>query len=193
MNGQYFSNAGVFLASTLFGLYILAVMLRFLLQTVRADFYNPLVQVLVKITDPLLVPLRRLIPGMFGLDMAAVALLLVLQAVELMLIAFLLGGSLPPATLLIGSIAKLLGLIVTIYFWIILIQVVLSWVAPTTYNPAVAAINSLTEPLLRPVRRALPDLGGMDLSPLLVVVALQLVKMLVVWPLRDLSGLPTGF
>ena len=84
MNGQYFSNAGVFLASTLFGLYILAVMLRFLLQTVRADFYNPLVQVLVKITDPLLVPLRRLIPGMFGLDMAAVALLLVLQGVELM-------------------------------------------------------------------------------------------------------------
>jgi YggT family protein len=193
VNGQYFNNAGVFLVSTLFGLYILAVMLRFLLQTVRADFYNPLVQVLVKITNPLLVPLRRLIPGMFGLDMAAVALLLVLQGVELMLVAFLLGGSLPPATLLIGSIAKLLGLAVTIYFWIILIQVVLSWVAPTTYNPAVAAIGSLTEPLLRPIRRALPDLGGLDLSPLLVVVGLQLLKMLVVWPLRDHAGLPAGF
>ncbi len=193
MNGQYFNNAGVFLVSTLFGLYILAVMLRFLLQTVRADFYNPLVQVLVKITNPLLVPLRRLIPGMFGLDMAAVTLLLVLQGVELMLVAFLLGGSLPPATLLIGSVAKLLGLVVTIYFWIILIQVVLSWVAPTTYNPAVAAIGSLTEPLLRPIRRALPDLGGLDLSPLLVVVGLQLLKMLVVWPLRDLAGLPAGF
>ena len=193
MNGQYFNNAGVFLVSTLFGLYILAVMLRFLLQTVRADFYNPLVQVLVKITNPLLVPLRRLIPGMFGLDMAAVVLLLVLQAAELMIVAFLLGGNLPPVTLLIGSIAKLLGLVVTIYFWIILIQVVLSWVAPTTYNPAVAAIGSLTEPLLRPIRRALPDLGGLDLSPLLAVVGLQLLKMLVVWPLRDLAGLPAGF
>jgi len=193
VNGQYLNNAGVFLVSTLFGLYILAVMLRFLLQSVRADFYNPLVQVLVRITNPLLVPLRRLIPGMFGLDMAAVALLLVLQVVELMVIAGLLGGSLPLSTLLIGSVAKLLGLVVTIYFWMILIQVVLSWVAPTTYNPAVAAINSLTEPLLRPVRRALPDLGGLDLSPLLVVVALQLVKMLAIWPLRDLAGLPAGF
>jgi YggT family protein len=193
MNGQYFSNAGVFLVSTLFGLYILAVMLRFLLQTVRADFYNPLVQVLVKITNPPLTPLRRLIPGMYGLDLAAVALMLALQVVELMLVAALLGGNLPPLTLLLGAVAKLLSLAVGIYFWIILIQVVLSWVAPTTYNPAVATISSLTEPVLRPVRRALPDLGGLDLSPLVVIVGLQLVRMLIVWPLRDLAGLPAGF
>lgn len=193
MNGPYASNAAIFLVQTAFGLYILAVMLRFLLQWVRADFYNPLVQVLVRITNPVLVHLRRLVPGLYGIDLAAVVLMLVLQGLELYLIANLLGGNMPVASLVLGSVAKLLGLVINIYFWTILIQVILSWVNPQAYNPAVALIHSLTEPVLRPARRMMPDLGGLDLSPLLVIVLLQLVKMLLIAPLRDTAGLPPGF
>ena len=193
MNGGYIGNAGLFLVQTGFGLYILAIMLRFLLQWVRADFYNQIVQILVKITNPLLVPLRRLGPGLYGIDLAAVVLMLALQMLELFLMAYLLGGSLPPATLLLGTIAKLLGLLVGVYFWMILIQVILSWVNPQTYNPAIGLVHSLTEPVLKPVRRLMPDLGGLDLSPLLVVVGLQMLRLLVITPLRDLAGLPPGF
>jgi len=193
VNGGYVGNAGQFLIQTLFGLYILAVMLRFLLQWVRADFYNPLVQVLVKITNPVLIPLRRIVPGLYGMDLAAVVLMLVLQAIELYLLATALGGSLPAATLILGSIAKILGLLLGVYFWLILIQVILSWVSPQTYNPAITLIYTLTEPVLGPARRIMPDLGGLDLSPLVVIVVLQLVRMLVIAPIRDLAGLPAGF
>jgi YggT family protein len=193
MNGSYVNNAAVFLVQTAFALYILAVMLRFLLQWVRADFYNPLVQVLVRITNPVLIHLRRLIPGLYGIDLAAVALMFLLQALELYLLAQLMGGSLPPATLVLGTVAKLLGLVVNVFFWTILIQVILSWVNPQGYNPAITVIHSLTEPLLRPARRLLPDFGGLDLSPLVVVVALQLVRMVVIDPLRHTAGLPPGF
>jgi YggT family protein len=193
VNGGYVGNAGLFLIQTLFGIYILAVMLRFLLQWVRADFYNPLVQVLVKITNPVLIPLRRIVPGLFGMDLAAVVLMLVLQALELYLVAAILGGSLAATTLILGSIAKILGLLLGVYFWLILIQVILSWVSPQTYNPAITLIYALTEPVLRPARRIMPDLGGLDLSPLVVIVVLQLMRMLVIAPIRDLAGLPAGF
>jgi len=193
VNGGYVGNAGLFLIQTLFGIYILAVMLRFLLQWVRADFYNPLVQVLVKITNPVLIPLRRIIPGLFGMDLAAVVLMLVLQGLELYLVATILGGSLAATTLILGSIAKILGLLLGVYFWLILIQVILSWVSPQTYNPAITLIYTLTEPVLRPARRIMPDLGGLDLSPLVVIVVLQLMRMLVIAPIRDLAGLPAGF
>ena len=193
MNGGYVGNAGLFLTQTLFGLYILAVMIRFLLQWVRADFYNPMVQLLVKITNPPLAPLRRLIPGLYGMDLAAVVLMLLLQALELFLVAWILGGTLPLITLILGSLAKILGLLIGVYFWLILIQVILSWVSPQTYNPAISLIYSLTEPVLKPARRLIPDLGGLDLSPLVAIVVLQLTRMLVVAPLRDLAGLPAGF
>ena len=193
MNGGYVGNAGLFLIQTVFGLYILAVMLRFLLQWVRADFYNQMVPVLVKITNPLLTPLRRLVPGLLGIDLAAVVLMLLLQALELYLVGWTLGATLPLTTLVLGSVAKILGLLIGVYFWVILIQVILSWVNPQSYNPAISLIYSLTEPVLRPARRLLPDLGGLDLSPLVVIVLLQLARMLVVAPLRDLAGLPAGF
>ncbi len=193
MSGSYVNNAVVFLVQTAFALYILAVMLRFLLQWVRADFYNPVVQVLVRITNPILIHLRRLIPGLYGIDLAAIVFMFVLQVAELYILAQLLGGSLPPAALTLGAVAKLLGLLVNVYFWTILIQVILSWVNPQAYNPALAVIHSLTEPVLKPARRLLPDLGGLDLSPLIVVVVLQLVRMLVIAPLYHMAGLPPGF
>lgn len=183
----YFGNAATFLIQVLFGFYILAVMLRFLLQWVRADFYNPLVQFLVKLTNPPLVPLRRLIPGILGLDMAAVVLMVGLQVIELLLVFAVSGYTANIQGLLVLSAAELLTLLINIYFWAVIIQAILSWINPDTYHPAIILLHQLTEPILRPARNILPPISGLDLSPLLVLIALQLANILLVSPIRDMG------
>ena len=193
MGGSYTGTAGIFLIQTLFGLYTGAVMLRFLLALVRADFYNPVSQFLVKVTNPPLLPLRRAIPGMLGIDMAAVVLMIVLEATKLLLIAAIQGYGIAPLGLLVLTVAELLSLLINIYFFTILIQVVLSWVSPGNYNPAVALLYSLNEPLLGRARRILPPISGFDLSPILVLIGMQLLEILLVAPIRDLGrGLIAG-
>jgi len=186
-SAPYLSNAGVFLIQTLFGFYILTVMLRFLLQWVRADFYNPLVQFLVKLTNPPLLPLRRVIPTLRGLDLAALVLMAALQVVELLLIFGLLGNSPDWAALLVLAVAELLSLLINIYFWAVLIRVILSWVNPNPRHPALSLLRQLTEPVLAPAQRLLPPVAGLDLSPILALVALQLLNLLLIAPLRDLG------
>lgn len=183
----YLSNAGVFLIQTLFGFYILTVMLRFLLQWVRADFYNPLVQFLVKLTNPPLLPLRRVIPTLMGLDLAAIVLMLALQVVELLLIFGLLGAGFNGAALLVLAVTELLSLLINVYFWAILIRVILSWVNPDPRHPALSLLRQLTEPVMAPAQRLLPPIAGLDLSPILVLVGLQLLNLLLIAPLRDLG------
>ena len=181
-------TATVFLIQTLFGFYILAVMLRFLLQCVRADFYNPLVQFLVRITNPPLLPLRRIVPGYRGLDLASVILTFVLQGVEVLLVTLLLGRPAGVGGLLLLTVAELLKLLINIYLWGVIIQAVLSWINPDPYHPAARVLAQLTAPVLRPARRILPPISGVDLSPMLVVVALIFISLL----LQDLLGLWTG-
>jgi YggT family protein len=185
------SEAGIFLVNTLFGLYILAVMLRFLLQWVRADFYNPVSQWLIKLTNPPLLPLRRLIPGWGGVDLAAVVLLVVLQAIALLIVATLGGFQLSLGSLLVLSVAKLLSLLLNIFLVTILIVVILSWVSPGTYHPVTALLSQLTEPVLRPARRLIPPIAGLDLSPLAVLVGIQLLQIVLVKPLLS-WGLAVG-
>lgn len=187
MGGSYAGNAVVFLVQTLFGLYIGAVMIRFLLGLARADFYNPISQFLVKITNPPIVPLRRIIPSVIGIDLASVLLMLALQAVEYMLITAIRGFGIHPLSLLILSIGGLLSLLLQIYFFTILIQVILSWVAPGGYNPAISLLYSINEPLLSRARRILPPIHGFDLSPILVMIVLQLITILVIAPINDLG------
>jgi len=184
---SYLTNPIEFVISTLFHLYITVVMVRFLLQWVRADFYNPVSQFVVKVTNPLLKPLRRIIPGWGGLDIAAIVLMVLLQMLSLLLVLLLRGGGLPISTLLIGSVAELVSLAFNVYIFAIIIQAVLSWVNPGHYNPVSAILYSLTDPLLRPARRLLPPISGIDLSPLLVILALQVLKMLVIPPLMFLA------
>jgi len=181
-------TATLFLIQTVFGFYILAVMLRFLLQCVRADFYNPLVQFLVRITNPPLLPLRRIVPGYRGLDLASVVLAFALQAIEVVLIALLLGQSASVGGLLLLTVAELLKLLINIYLWGVVIQAVLSWFNPDPRHPAARVLAQLTAPVLRPARRLLPPISGVDLSPLLVVVALIFISLL----LQDFLGLWTG-
>ena len=191
--GAYFDNAGIFLVETAFGFYILIVMLRFLLQWVRADFYNPLVQFIVTLTNPVLLPLRRYVPGLMGLDMAAVVLMLVLRVVEFLLIFAIVGRSPNFGGLLVLSIAALLGLLITVLTWAIIIYAIMSWVNPSPRHPAVSLLRQLTEPLLRPARNLMPPVSGLDLTPILVLVGLQLTNILLITPLTDLGyGLALG-
>ena len=187
MGGGYGSNALVFLIKSLFGLYLIAIMLRFLLQLTRADFYNPMSQFLVKITNPPLVPLRRIIPGVMGIDFAAVVLLIIIQGIELFLEYIVQGYTLAPLGLLILTIAELLRLLFQVYFYTILIQVILSWINPGAYNPTVALLYSLNEPLLARARRIIPPIHGVDLSPIVVVIGIQLLTYLLIQPIQDLG------
>ena len=188
MGGGYFSDAVTFLIQTIFGLYLVTVMLRFFLQQARVEFYyNPLARALVTLTNPALRPLRRLIPGFKGIDWAAIVLMLLVQLTETLVIV-LIHGHLPrPPGLLIVALAELISTGIYVYLFAILIQVIASWLAPQQYNPVLELVERLTEPLMRPVRPLIPPIGGLDFSALAVMVLLQLTVMLIVNPLRDVG------
>lgn len=183
----YFSQAGLYLIQVLFGFYILAVLLRLLFQLVRADFYNPFAQFLVALTNPPLLPLRRVIPPAGGIDLASVILLVALQVVEIYVLAWLQGGRATVGGVVLLSAARLIELAVWVYIVAILIRVILSWVNPYGANrhPLGDLLYSLTEPMLAPARRLIPNLGGLDISPIAVFVLLQLTLILIVRPLED--------
>ncbi|MCG7865912.1 MAG: hypothetical protein B6D70_11405 [gamma proteobacterium symbiont of Stewartia floridana] len=187
MGSSYLTNPLVFLVQTLFGLYILAILLRFLLQVVRADFYNPISQFLVKVTNPPLKPLRRLIPGFGGIDISSLILAWLLKAVELFIVIMIAGQSASLLGPLLLAIPELVELTINIFLFAVLIQVILSWVSPGNYNPAVSLLYSLTGPVMRPAQKLLPPVGGLDLSPMLVMIGLVLLKMLLIPPLQQLT------
>lgn len=162
--------------------YLTIVLLRFLLQLARADFYNPISQFAVKATNPLLRPLRRFIPGWGGIDGAALVLAVIIQAITFFLILVALNGSIPainPLTLLSWSILNVLDLIVKIYFWSVIAVVVVSWIAPQSGHPAIQLVAQITEPVMRPVRSLMPSLGGLDLSPIIVFLILNVVSVVI--------------
>jgi len=176
---NFMVNAGSYLISTIIGLYIIIVLLRFLLQLVKADFYNPLSQFIIKATSPVLIPIRRFIPGLFGLDIASLTLAYTLQCIENFLLFALQGIPLNPLFILWHSIGSLLSLFLYIYFFAILIQIIISWISPGNYNPAIALIHRITEPVMQPARKILPPFSGFDLSPLLVFVVLNILIMFI--------------
>lgn len=188
MGGGYFANAGVFLINAVFGLYIFAVLLRFLFQLVRADFYNPLCQAIVTVTNPTLRPLRRWIPAVRGIDSASVVLLIALQLVNTSLVLMMVGVSPRPAGLLVITVAELMSKTVWAFLGAVIIQVILSWVGSGGYNPVASVVQALADPVSRPARRLVPTVGGLDFSPMVVIIVLQLVLMLAVAPLRDLGA-----
>lgn len=166
-----------FLWLTLSQLYIAAFVLRFLLQLVRADFYNPFSQFIVSITQPLLRPLRRLIPSLGGIDVASIALILVLQVVAIVG-WFLIRGLQPvPEAVVVYSIAKLIGLVLNIYFFALILQAILSWVAQG-YHPIMGVLHDLTAPVLSPIRRLLPSAGGIDFSPMVAILLIYVIRLL---------------
>ncbi len=162
--------------------YLTVVLLRFLLQIARADFYNPISQFVVKVTNPPLRPLRKIIPGWGPIDGASLVLAILIQALTFVLILLALGAGLSdmnPVTLLSWSIINVLGLIIKIYFWAVIAVVVVSWVAPQSNHPAIDLVAQITEPVMRPVRNVIPSLGGLDLSPIVVFLILNVLSVMV--------------
>lgn len=176
MNPQ---EATSFLIGFVFDVYIFLVLTRFILQAVRADFYNPISQFVVRATNPPLVPLRRVIPGWGGIDTAALVLVLVLLAAKIMVLIWMAGYGMPGgAQLLLISVRELAGLLLSYAFWAILVRVILSWVAPDPANPVTRIIIQITEPVMAPARKVLPPMGGLDLSPILVLLLIQFLRIL---------------
>lgn len=187
MGDNYLTDPLVFLVQVLFGLYILVVMLRFLLQLVRADFYNPISQFLIKATRPVLTPLRRIIPGWGGVDWASLVVAWLLKTMELTLVILISNGQIQLLLATLWAIPQLLELVIYILLFSIFILALLSWISPAGYNPVAALLHSLASPLLTPVRRYMPAMGGLDLSPMVAMIALVLLKMLLIPPLEHLA------
>jgi YggT family protein len=188
MGGQYFSNAAAFVIEIVFGLYILAVLLRFLFQLLRANFHNPVSQFIVALTNPVLRPLRKFIPGYSGIDVASIVLMVVLQMIELLLITLIYGKSPNPAGLFVLSLGKLLELTVYVLMVAVFVRIIISWVNPHLHNPFTSLLASLTDFMLLPARRLIPSVGMLDLSPIAVFIVLGLVLRLVVQPILDIGA-----
>lgn len=156
--------------------YIGIVLLRFLCQLVRADYYNPISKTLVKLTNPLLIPLRKIIPGFGGIDWAALVLALLLQVALVFVVQLIFGSLFLSIKILPFALIGLIGLALSFYFYGMLILVVASFIAPQTYNPAVSLLNQLIDPLLRPIRKILPPMGGLDFSPMILMFGIYLIR-----------------
>ena len=175
----------ILLVTVFFSLYLMAILLRFLLQLVRADFYNPISQTLVKLTNPLVIPLRKVVPGYAGIDFSSLLLAILLQmlmAVLLTLIKY--DAVLTLVPLLLVGLLGIVAYLVKIYFFAILAMIILSWVSPGGNSPIVYLLYQLTEPVMAPFRKLIPPMGGLDLSPILVFVAINIIQIV----LANLAG-----
>ena len=167
------TQALFFILKTLTQLYLLLLLLRFWLPLLRADFRNPVAQGVLRLTSPLINPWRRFIPPIGRLDSATV---LVAFAIEYLLILVLLalsGASAGILPITATAIVDLGILSLNMFFFVILIKIILSWVSPNNYNPVTAMLTTIAEPILQPFRRLIPPLGGLDISPIFAIVLLQ--------------------
>jgi YggT family protein len=182
--GPQATNAVFYLVSTLFEVYLWIVMLRIILQFVSADFYNPISQLIWQLTQPIVRPLQKVLPKYRQWDLAAIALLITVVLIYIHVIAAITGygDRYSGVYSLLPAVLKLMVLVLNLYTFALVIQAILSWVGPGVNNPAGSILWSINEPLLRPVRRVIPPFSGLDLSPLVVIVALQFVKLLIPLP-----------
>lgn len=164
------ASALSFIVGSIGQLYTFVLILRFLLPFARADFRNPLSQGILKVTSPLVVPLRRVIPSFGRIDTATLLVIFFALYLTLFLISLIIGARLGPSILAVSSLAYIPLLMLRLYFFLIIVRVILSWVSPGGYNPAIALFHQLTDPVLRPVQRVIPPLGGFDLSPIFAII-----------------------
>jgi len=167
------SQALYFIVKTLAQLFLLLLLLRFWLPLLRADFRNPVAQGILKFTSPLVVPLRRILPSIGRLDTATILIAFVVQFLVVVVLLAITNRMAGPLPIVIVSVIELAVLSLNLFFFVILIRVILSWVAPGNYNPVTALIATLSEPILRPFRRLIPSVGGLDISPIFAIVLLQ--------------------
>ncbi len=186
------TDIGTYLVQTLFELYLFVVVARFLLQVARADFYNPISQFIVKATNPLLKPVRKVVPGLGGFDLASVVLGVILQVVAMTILLLMQGyGFYNPAMLALWGLIGLVSMVINLYFVALLASIILSWIAPGSYNPAVLLISQLVAPIMRPIQAIIPSMGGLDISPIFAFIGINIAKILLSHAAASVS-LPAG-
>jgi YggT family protein len=189
--GQSVGSAGVFLVMTLVNLYLFIVVLRLILQFSKADFYNPISQALAKATSPLVRPLQKVIKPIGRIDLATLTIAFLVKAVGLAVVYLIAGGGIPPiVSLLFGTLTGVITTLLDIYFYALIGSIILSWVAPQSSHPGVMLIYQITEPVLSPVRNILPSLGGLDLSPIFVFITINVIEIMVIGTIGQMSGMP---
>ncbi|MFA5983741.1 MAG: YggT family protein [Methylococcaceae bacterium] len=189
MGYNYVIDPIILIIDSIFSLYILAIVLRFMLQWCGADYYNPISQFLVKITHPPLRILRRFIPPIGKIDTSSIVLVVALQMLADFSVLLLKGVSIGVGALAILALTQLITLLINIYIFSVIGQAILSWFNPGSFSAGASILYSITAPLLNLCRRFVPDLGGLDLSPVLALLFLQLAKMIILPPLHELASL----
>ncbi|HLU06176.1 MAG TPA: YggT family protein [Woeseiaceae bacterium] len=167
------TQALYFLVKTLAQLYLLLLLLRFWLPWLRADFRNPVAQGILRFTSPLVVPLRRFLPAIGRLDTATILVAFIIQFVVVLVLLAIMRRPVPTPVVAMVSVIELAILSLNLFFFATLIRIILSWVAPGNYNPITALLTTLSEPVLRPFRRIIPSVGGLDISPIFAILLLQ--------------------
>jgi YggT family protein len=190
---QNLANAGIYLVQSFFGIYMILLMVRLLMQISRADYYNPICQGIVRVTDPAIMPFRKMLPTVKGVDLATLAVAFVVQLVAVVLIMMLYGNTLFHPLYLAWVLLGLFSTILNIYFIALIVMVIASWIAPQSNHPALSLVYQITEPVCAPARKLLPPMGGLDLSIILVFVVLNLIdNYLVIAPLAQMLQIPPG-
>jgi len=174
-------SSAALIFSTLTGIYLFAVLLRFLLQVAKADFYNPVSQAVIQITDPIVRILRTVIPGYKGIDFSSLVLAFVIEAIAICVLITLYGGSIPSIGYIITwAFAGVVLFIVSIYYYAILASIIMSFVmmfsGSTNPHPLLLLVWQLTEPVMAPVRKIIPSMGGLDFSPIIIFIAIQIIQ-----------------
>lgn len=172
-------DALAFIINAIAQLYLFVLLLRLLLPWLGADYRNPIAQAILKITSPVVVPLRRIVPPVGRIDTATVLVAFTIQYVLILLILFMHGDTAGFVAIALTAAVDLILLTLRLFVFAIIIRVILSWISPGGYNPALAFIHSLTDRILLPFRRVIPPLGGLDLSPLLAIILITAVTIVV--------------
>jgi YggT family protein len=173
-------DAFTYVISTVVDLYTTAIFLRLALQWVRADFRNPMAQFILRVTNPLVLPLRRIVPSFRGVDTATVVALLVFSlAATAILVKIACVGSTDVGAVMALTGLRLIHLLLRTYSLLILIYVILSWIGSGGYNPIAAMLAAVVEPALRPLQRVVPPIGGLDLSPVVALIAIEFFNRLI--------------
>ena len=148
------------------------------MQAVRADFHNPISQFIVKATSPVLVPIRKVMPGFGGYDIAALVLLFILECIAISVSIAMVGWPISVSNIAVWALLGSIGLFLKLYFWGLLITIIASWLAPQSYNPALLLLKQIIEPVMEPIRKRMPDMGGLDLSPIVIILLIKIFEVI---------------
>jgi len=166
------ASALTFIIGSLAQLYLFVLILRLLLPWFRADFHNPIAQAILKATSPLVIPLRRILPPISRIDTATVVVAFVITYLTILVLLSIRGQTATIGAIALSSLVYLVLLTLRLFVFAIIVRVLLSWLSPGGYNPAMAVIYSITDPVMRPFQRIIPQLGGFDLSPIFAIILL---------------------